>query len=501
MPNFTALIKAVLLYVLLLSYALLALAPGEADAVHPEPSELAPLAVPQHCHEPSDTSQRCRSLFALAQFVGFQNTPEYLFFVTHQLNHDYQLAPLQTAAQLEQDSLYRASQNDYINGVISRVQQSETMIRLVNEVLERNLAQLGVNDYVSAQYHITRLRVLSNLALANRPRHDALHVENEAAYLSHTLLYPDPIFMQTLSRFSTSLHDQRRRCLRSKTLADKDLSCASLYIVGDSFALKPTQQLEKVLAKLERHLLDNLAPTAAQRIAVSAELEDFDGYALSQRRDRAIATAQMDHHDAHSSTDADLQLAADYRAKDLALQSLHDTNIEQLQQDGFMLHIAGQSAGAHLSDYSMAASTTGTFDSLVDLYQLSQQLLQIWHPTAAEANRAGPPADRSSKRPSALPFAQTRSQIEHWVGVEDEQFDLLMQLHAQRSVSSEYQLILTQAGIQAWDLRPVVSQIYRNSDPNDYINVVHTGYTLPVHFNENTTVYRWRMRQGDATSN
>lgn len=492
MPNFAALKKTllfkktVLFYVRSMSCALLGLTAGSAYAVVPVAAELTPLAVPQHCHDASDINQTCRSLSALAQFVGFQNIPDYLHFVTHQLNHDYQLAPLQTATSLAQEARFIANHNDYVNGRISRAEQTDTMVSLANEVMKQNLAQLGVTDLVSAQYHTTRLRILSNLALANRPRQRGVHDENEAAYLSHTLLQADPNLMQTLSHFSSTLLNQRQRCLRVKPrMSDVDLRCASVHIVGDSLALQPPHQLEKVLAKLARYLVDDQPPTAAQRIAVSTELEDFDGYALSQRRERATAT---DSTDGPKPGDADLRLPADYRAKDLALQALHDTNLEQLQREGLALHIVGQAAGARMTDYAMVASATGTFDTLVDLYRLSQQLFQIWQ------------LDATGATPAELPFAQTRSRIEYWVGVEDDVFDLLMQLHGQRGVASEYQVILTQAGVQAWDLRPVVSQIYRNSDPNDYVNVVQTGYTLPVHFDGNTTLFRYRMRRNEAAN-
>lgn len=484
MPKTTAFMSAVLLN------ALLFLPMQFAYAVHPVQMEPTPIEVPQHCQDPGDTSQACRSLFALAQFVGFQNTPDYLFFVTHQLNHDYQLVPLQTATSLNQDPSFIASHNDYLNGVITREQQADTMVSLVNDVLKSNLEQLGVTDFVSAQYHTTRMRILSNLALANRHRQrgmqDNQNDTNEAVYLSHTLLQPDPAFMQTLSLFSDALSTQRQHCLQGTTAPQSsEFSCASLHMIGESFSLQPTHQLEKILAKLEGYVVEDLAPTAAQRITVSAELDSFDGYALSQLGGPATYDDESPAEDTQNRTAKASQLNEAYHAKNLALQALHDANLAQLQQDGLALHTVGQGVGARMSEYAMVATSTGIFDSLVDIYKLSQHLLQIWQPDATDAT------------PSKLPFAQTRSRIEYWVGVEDDVFDLLMQLHAQRNVESEYQMILTQAGVQAWDLRPVVSQIYRNSDPNDYINVMHTGYTLPIHFNESSTLFRWRMNRAD----
>lgn len=453
---------------------------------HLQTTPSTPLLAPQQCEQDSDHSTECQALFAIARFVGFNNTPSYLHFITTQLNHVYDLAPLNNAASLNQDPRFIETNQQYVAGQISRDQQVHTMVDLIDEFMSANMEQLGAIDYVSLEYHSARLIVLANLALAQRGFiHDANGalrdepVQTDAEYLAQKLLKPDPQFVATLTEFATALRSYRHRCFDSNR-DSSSAACRHLHVVAEAVNLSSPNQAATVFNKLHDYIVDDIAPTSAQRIAVSSELDAFNGYALVQRLPFASDL------DAQSSQQSIIDTYVDH-GRDNALQALHDANLALLEADGIALRIAPSGFAAPNAGYAFSASTTGVFDSLVDLYRLSESLQNL----AVGSNAA------TTESAAELVFAQNRSRIDYWVGIEDDVFDLLLRINSHPTVEREYLVILNDAGVQAWDLRPVITQIYRNSDPNDYINVAQTGYSLPRHFDHGITQFRWRMLRAD----
>lgn len=446
-------------------------------------STKVPLQTPQRCEHDSNQSTECKALFAMARFLGFNNTPAYLHFVTTQLNHVYGLAPLSNADSLHQHPRFIESNQQYVGGQISRSQRANTISDLIDTLMLANMEQLGAIDYVSAEYHSARLIVLINLALAKRQfvnkANGALQdklIQNDAEYLAHQLLDPDPQFISALTGFAGALHSHRGRCFNTPSGSKPD-ACRHLHLVAEALGLSSPSQTASVLDALYDYLVDDIAPTSARRITFSNELEALNGYALVQR---LPLTSEF------GSQISQQNLLDNYvqHDRDNALQALHDANLEQLRTDGFALRIPLTRSEAQSADYAFRASTTGVFDSLIDLYRLSESL---------QAQDMG--ADTDTAPP--FTFSPNRSRIDYWVGIEDEVFDLLLRIHTHSTVEREYLMIINDAGVQAWGLRPVITQIYRNSNPDDYINVAHTGYSLPRHFDHGSTKFRWLMLQAN----